>query len=366
MAVVPTISCKCFFPAVVAVVCILVGYLARFSVLSGTLPLLNIGNEIGFREEQLPDLSGLVMLVTGGNAGLGKATASLLARKGAKVLITCRTEKKCKTAKAEILESSSAPIAHLECFVVELSSLASVKSFVGTVEPHLKRLGGLHSLILNAGVMSHPYTLTEDGIEWHFAVNHLSHFMIAHELQDILVASAPSTVVSVSSIAHILPILVRKVGTLADIQLLNSGDEYDPRLAYGFSKLANIMFAREFNKRMSGEQVYANAVHPGAVRSNLTKYELQRLSFGFKWVEQLLRRIYDGFAWHEHTAALSVAFLAASEAVLNGHVQGKYIVPIGRVRSLWDGAINDTVQRDLWALSERLVTTVREIKEDKK
>ncbi len=352
---------KWVFPCFVLALAAFVRCLTTSSDASGSSPILGIGLDYGLTESSIPNLQGLVMVITGASSGLGKGTATVLARHGAKVIITARSDEKCKMATSEIVADAQngmdpgRPATILECFVVELSSLSSVSKFTKDVIPVLKQLGGLHSLILNAGVMSPPFQATDEGLEWQFGVNYLSHFMIARDLTDLLLASSPSTVVSVSSIAHLLPHYAGNIEVLTNISAINDQDKYEPRLWYGYSKLANIYFASEFNRRYKRESLYANAVHPGAVKGHLMRHELNRLPY---FLKTALNLIVDYLFWDEEVASLTSIFASIQPIILakkSEAINGKYFIPIARPYPLKDFATNETVSAGLWQLADTLL-----------
>lgn len=206
----------------------------------------------------LPDLTGKTFIVTGANSGLGLETARALARKNAQVLLACRDHDKGAEAKARILQET--PGAHLELLELDLADLASVRDFAALIRA---RDGKLHGLINNAGVMAIPRQLTVDGFERQFAVNHLGHFALTGLLIDRLLATPGSRVVTVASQAH-------RIGWMRWDDL-DGAKSYQPWLAYGQSKLANLLFAFELARRLSElrQDVRSVACHPGYAATNL-------------------------------------------------------------------------------------------------
>ena len=182
-------------------------------------------------------LRGKTALITGGNTGLGKATALALAKKGARVILACRSLERGDKAASEIrLQVEDAQIA---VYFLDLSSLKSVRKFV---QDFIRSEAGLHILINNAGIYGCPHWKSEDGYEMQFAVNHLGHFLLTNLLMDLLAQSAPSRIVIVSSSLH-------KYGHI-EFNDLGGDIDYKPKKAYSQSKLANLLFAHELNKRL--------------------------------------------------------------------------------------------------------------------
>lgn len=203
-------------------------------------------------------LDGKVVIITGGNTGIGKETAFGLAVRGAKVYIACRDMKKGQLALEDIRKRSG----NNEIFIrkLDLASCTSIRAFV---QDFLSKEKQLHILILNAGVMFTPYKKTEEGFEFQFGVNHLGHFLLTHLCLDRLKESAPSRVVVVSSLAQF-------AGTL-DFKDMQWNKRYNTYLSYCRSKLANVMFARELAKQVSESGVTVCSLHPGTVYTEITR-----------------------------------------------------------------------------------------------
>src|SRR5688572_18742083 len=202
------------------------------------------------------DLTGKVAIVTGANSGIGAETARVLSLRGAHVIMACRDLRRADEARQRILRESRGrvPEERLELMRLDLSSLASVRGFASDIIGQKRRL---HLLINNAGVLMKRRTETLDGFEAHFGINHLGHFLLTTLLLETLEASAPSRVVSVSSAAMRMSTLD---GSLADLNWLDR--RYHMWRAYADSKLMNLMFVRELDRRVSGSGITAHAVHP--------------------------------------------------------------------------------------------------------
>ena len=204
-------------------------------------------------------LDGKVVLITGGNAGVGKETAVGLAARGAHVVITSRNQQRGADAVADIRARSGNDA--VEVMPLDLASIPSIHDFA---RDFLARSERLDVLIDNAGLVMGQRTETEDGFETTFGVNHLGHFLLTNLLLDRLRASAPSRIVVVSSHAQ-----ASAPGLAFDD--LQSEHGYKPFDAYSKSKLANIYFARELARRLEGSNVTANALHPGFVASRFAR-----------------------------------------------------------------------------------------------
>jgi len=217
----------------------------------------------GWSKKDMPDLSGKTAVVTGANSGLGYETTKALAASGARVIMACRTLSKAKGAQAKLLddlEDSQSSSAEIDIEIVDLSSLESVDAFVARMyETHEH----LDLLINNAGVMATPPQITDDGIEFQFACNHTGHFALTAGLMPLLHDTPGSRVVAVSSLAA-------RSGSLIDHDP-TSLDGYDPMAVYGATKLANQVFAVEFDRRLraAGSPTISVAAHPGLSATNL-------------------------------------------------------------------------------------------------
>ena len=206
----------------------------------------------------IPDQSGRVALVTGANSGLGLVTARELAGAGADVIVACRNTDKGKAAMEEI--RASAPDSNVELAALDLADLSSVRAFASRFpEQH----DGLDLLVNNAGIMATPYRKTADGFESQIGTNHLGHFALTGLLMESLLARAQPRVVTVSSTAH-------RTGRI-DFEDLNSERGYGRWRAYGQSKLANLLFCFEFDRRaqQAGVPLVSVAAHPGYSATNL-------------------------------------------------------------------------------------------------
>jgi NAD(P)-dependent dehydrogenase (short-subunit alcohol dehydrogenase family) len=210
-------------------------------------------------EADIPDQSGRVAVVTGANSGLGGVTARELARAGARVVLACRNLDKGRAA-AELMREH-VPDARLDVLALDLADLASVRRFAKDITD---RFDALDLLINNAGVMAVPHRRTVDGFEMQFGTNHLGHFALTGLLLPMLLAKDDSRVVTVSSGMH-------KMGTInfADLQ---SERRYRKWRAYAQSKLANLLFAFELQRRLDAASATAPrsmAAHPGYAATNL-------------------------------------------------------------------------------------------------
>ncbi len=201
-------------------------------------------------------MTGLTVLVTGANTGMGKETARALARMGAHVVMLCRSEERGRMAQAEIKETTGS--SKVDLMLCDLADLVSIRTFAAEFK---LRHPALHVLVHNAGTIRMRREESRDGFEMSFAVNHLAPFLLTHLLLDVLKAGAPSRVIMVNSGAH--------VGQELDFDDLQAKRGYRLLKVYGRSKLANLLVTYELARRLEGSGVTVNALHPGAVATDL-------------------------------------------------------------------------------------------------
>jgi NAD(P)-dependent dehydrogenase (short-subunit alcohol dehydrogenase family) len=293
-------------------------------------------------EADVPDQTGRTAVVTGANAGIGLETARLLAGAGAGVVLACRDPRKGEDAAAGI--GRTFPNADLRVVHLDLASLASVRKAAS----ELRALDRIDLLINNGGVMEPPYERTEDGFELTFATNHLGHFALTGLLLDRLLENPGSRIVTVSSEGHVRGVI--------DFDDLQSQRGYTPDRAYCQSKLANLMFTYELDRRLraAGARTTALACHPGIVLTNLyrTRSRLERAPMSPR-----LRRLNSRLVQSAHMGALPTLRAATDPSAEGGEFYG----PPGRgytghpVRVESSARSHDeAAQRRLWQESERL------------
>src|SRR3954447_4903057 len=208
----------------------------------------------------IPDQTGRTAVITGANTGLGYETAAALAAKGAQVVLAVRNLDKGKGA-ADLI-SRRTPGASVALQELDLSSLESIRSAADELR---SKHDTIDLLINNAGVMMTPKSTTKDGFELQFGTNHLGHFALTGLLIERVLAAPGSRVVTVSSVGHRF---ARNGIRFDDLQW---DREYSRVGAYGQSKLANLMFTYELQRRLQGTNTIAAAAHPGGSRTELTR-----------------------------------------------------------------------------------------------
>ncbi len=260
--------------------------------------------------EQMPDLSGRTVVVTGANSGLGFEATRGFARRGAHVVMACRSRTRGTLAKQEL--ARELPDASLEVRTLDLAALSSVRRFADRIRADFDSVDVLCN---NAGVMAIPRRTTEDGFEMQFGVNHLGHFALTGHLLDRL-ADAPgdSRVVTVSSLAH-------RRGAI-DFEDVHHQRSYGPWEAYGQSKLANLLFAYELQRRVddAGLPVTSVAAHPGYAATNLQLRGPQMRESPVRLaVSALLNRL---LAQDAEMGALPILYAATDPSVSGGDFVG--------------------------------------------
>jgi NAD(P)-dependent dehydrogenase (short-subunit alcohol dehydrogenase family) len=273
-----------------------------------------------------------VCVVTGATSGIGRAAASELARRGARVAVHGRSREKCERTVAEIKAESGND--RVEAFVADLNSQEQVRALAAAL---LERYPKIHVLLNNAGLLNASFSETVDGIETTLAVNHLAPFMLTNLLLDRLKESQPARIVNVASEAH-------RFGTLDLEDLEFRRRKYRSLQVYGVSKLLNVLFTHELARRLEGTQVTANALHPGVVNTGLGDNNPPSLLLrAMRMLKFLMRTPEKG--------AETAVFLASSPDAAD--VTGKYWTDCHEKRTR-DISYDRELQRRLWEISENM------------
>lgn len=273
-------------------------------------------------------MNGKVVLITGANSGIGYETTKGLAALGAHVVMVCRDAGRCGEAKGAV--EAAVPGASVETMLCDLASQADIRRFVTEFKAGHDRLDVLFN---NAGGIPKERKETVEGIEWQLAVNHLAPFLMTHLLMDVLMASAPSHVVTASSGMH-------SRGRV-DMDDLQAERGYRPMKRYASTKLMNVLFTRSLAKRLEGTGVRANCMSPGFVDTGLSR------DYGpaMKWMVKRLT------IPQEEGGKTPVWVISAPE--LEG-VSGEYFRKKKR-KEVSRSARDDGLAEALWRESERLV-----------
>jgi NAD(P)-dependent dehydrogenase (short-subunit alcohol dehydrogenase family) len=293
------------------------------------------------------DLRGKRILVTGASAGLGVETCRALVAHGATVVGAVRDLAKARQATQLVADAGARSGGSFELVQVDLASLASVRICTEALLGTNRKLDGI---IANAGVMACPQGLTADGFEIQFGTNHLGHFLLINRLVPLLATGA--RIVNLSSSGH----------RFADVDLDDPGFErtpYDPFVAYGRSKTANILFTVALDRRLRSRGIRASAVHPGVIQTELGRHMTPAM------IERITAGATAGAAMTWKTipqgAATSVwsGFRASADAVGGRYCEDCHVAEVTDDPSVRAGvrayAIDPARADALWALSERLV-----------
>lgn len=303
----------------------------------------NVNNN--WTTENMPNLSGKVIIVTGANSGIGFEASKEFARKGAQVILACRNMQKAEAALAEL--QGGVPNAQAEIMQLDLVSQKSIHAFANAFQAKYDQLD---VLVNNAGIMEVPYGTTEDGFERQLGTNHLGHFALTGLLINMIRSTPNARVVNISSGAH------RSGSIDFDNLMYEGGTGYSPGQSYGRSKLANLMFTYELQRRFEagGVNAIAVAAHPGGSNTNLSNH----LTDGFngKIMMPLLRRIFQSAA---------MGALPTMRAAVDPNVKGgDYYGPGGfmemsgnpiKVNSSKESH-DSADQKKLWQISEELTS----------
>lgn len=293
--------------------------------------------------DNVPDMTSKVVIVTGGNSGLGYESSLAFATNGAQVIIACRSIEKGEQACKLIKQTH--PNALVECMKLDLMKLSSVHAFVESFRLKYNRLD---VLLNNAGIMMVPYGVTEDGIEKQQATNHFGHFALTGLLMDVIKATPKSRVVNVSSMAH------KQAKVDFDNLMFTGGKGYSSMGAYALSKIENLWFTFELQRYFERNAIdaIATVAHPGVSNTNLFN------KIGNGVVMKLIKPLFNKF-----TQPASMGALPQIRASVDYFVKGgDYYGPDGRnemrgypqlVLPTANGA-NKTYAAKLWAASEKL------------
>lgn len=248
-------------------------------------------------------LKGKTAIVTGANTGIGKFIALDFARRGAKVILACRSEERGTAARDDIRKCSENPNVHLR--LVDTSSLDSVRAFAEGVLQEEKEL---HILVNNAGVSGMARAITKDGLEVSFATNHVGPFLLTNLLQDLLKRSAPARIINVSSVNH----------WRGKVDLSHFHGEnltYHMDTVYNHTKLHNVLWTNELARKLKGSGVTANSLHPGVVMTEVMRHYNFLVRFLFNLV---------GFFFFKTSEEGAVSTIYCAVAEETEGITGKY------------------------------------------
>nr|WP_145164603.1 oxidoreductase [Paenibacillus terrae] len=285
-------------------------------------------------EDHMPDQTGRVAIVTGSNSGIGWEAARVLATKGATVIMACRSIANANMAADQI--KTLKPSGKVVVMKLDLGDLESVHAFAAAFRQHYDRLD---LLINNAGVAKPPYGKTAQGFEQQFGINHLGHFALTGLMLDMLDATPGARIVTVSSLSH-------RSGVIR-FDDLNWERNYHPARAYAQSKLANLLFTYELQRRLvaAGHSTLAVASHPGWSATNALRHS------------SMMRSLNPFFAQSPKMGVLPTLYAATAPGVRGGDYYGPTSLELrGYPKKVVSSASShdEAVARRLWTVSEEL------------
>ena len=291
-------------------------------------------------KNDIPDQSGKIAVITGANVGIGYETAIALYEAGAHVVLACRDMDSGKLAIEKIANGTGKGSVAL--MYIDLSSLASVTQFAASIK---KTYTKVDLLINNAGVMTPPLSKTAEGYEMQFGVNFLGHFALTLNLRKLMVNAPESRIVTVTSLAY-------HYGTI-NFDNLKLEMSYDPFREYCQSKLADLVFAVELQRRINaaGEQLYSVAAHPGVTRSSLSRH------MSAADIENAI--IQFGTLMDTARGALSVLYAATANEIIPGGFYGPDSdgglrgYPV--LTEIGENASDEILGKKLWTEAEKMI-----------
>jgi NAD(P)-dependent dehydrogenase (short-subunit alcohol dehydrogenase family) len=275
-------------------------------------------------------MRGKVIVITGATSGIGKVAAERLAAMGGRLVLVARDKDRGEATLAQLRQVG--PEAAHSIHYADLSRIAEMKRVAGEIAAAEPRID---VLINNAGALFTSRHVTEDGLEFTFALNHMAYFLLTHGLYDRLGASAPARIINTASDAH--------KGQHLDFNDLQSANNYRGFRVYGRSKLCNIIYTRELARRLAGSGVTANSLHPGFVATRFGDESGGMLSFAVRAAKY--------FAITPEKGAETIVYLASSEEVAG--TTGKYFYKC-REATPTKEAQDDVAARRLWEETAKL------------
>lgn len=292
------------------------------------------------------DLSGRTVFITGANSGLGQETARAMAARGAHVIMAGRDQAKLDESVAAIHADHAK--AQLDTLTVDLGNLENIRAATSRAR---QRFGKIDLLINNAGVMATPFTHTHDGFEMQMGTNHLGHFALTAELMPLIERGHLKRIVNLSSRGH----------HFAPVDFDDPFFErrpYDPWIAYGHSKTANVLFSVGLEQRFAVLGIHAYAVHPGGIQTNLGRHMTPEM------MEALMARVTSrdtGFQWKSIPQGAATSCWAATAEELEGkggvYCEDCHVAEVddeSATHGVRSYAINPSFADQLWKLSEEL------------
>ncbi|KZT66933.1 NAD(P)-binding protein [Daedalea quercina L-15889] len=298
-----------------------------------------------FKAEDVPDLTGRVAIVTGGNVGIGRETIKVLLQRNAKVYMASRSRDKAEGAIKRLKDETGKEAIFLE---LDLSSLASVRK---AASEFLGKEAELHILFNNAGVMGPPIDqVTADGFDMQFGTNVIGHFLFTELLMPALFAGVQS-----SPDHHARVITTSSSGAMygkIDFDAIREGPgrrRYSKEMLYAQSKLANVIVAREVAKRYGGKGIVSISVDPGSIKTDLQRYYRQVSGFRLLLSELVEKALLRPAPF----GALTQLWAGTSPEAI--HENGKYAIPTAQIAQCRAEAYDDELGKKMWAFLEDAV-----------
>tara|TARA_B100000073_G_scaffold347543_1_gene362246 strand:+ start:589 stop:1512 length:924 start_codon:yes stop_codon:yes gene_type:complete len=290
--------------------------------------------------DQIPDQRGKIALITGSNSGLGYSTAKALARKGCDIILACRSKEKSIEAKNKL--KINFPNANIICMELDLSDLRNVSEKANEIKNNFSHLD---LLVNNAGIMHPPKTLSAQGYEIQFAVNHLAHMLLTLKLQSLMIKGHKARVITVTSGAQFFG----KVGWDRI-----KAENYNKWESYANSKLANVMFALELHHKIKEKGVASLAAHPGVAKTNLFTAQKPKPNI----LEELSLNIFNPLFQSSDMGALPQLYAATSPEASSGeHYGPKYnFRGYPKLSPTAPSALNSLEREKLWVKSEEILS----------
>jgi len=297
-----------------------------------------------FTAKDVPDQTGKVSIVTGGNAGIGKETCLALAAKGGRVYLAARSKEKAEATIEEIKQKTDSD--NIFYLPLDLQDLASVKA---AAEEFMSKEKELHVLYNNAGVMATPFSLTKDGFENQWGTNVVGHFALTKSLLPVLKSTAAHNpagtvrVINVSSYGH--GFAPRGGIDFNNINLENAGTW----TRYGQSKLGNILLTKEITRRYGKDGIQSISIHPGGVDTELARPYSQSWGLSYNWVTPIMRYFMISAA----NGAVTQLWAGTHPDAGKKEMNGKYLVPYAREREPSAYATDPELAKKLWERLEK-------------
>ncbi|TPX44240.1 hypothetical protein SeMB42_g02610 [Synchytrium endobioticum] len=301
-----------------------------------------------FSVDDIPKLDGKNIIITGANVGLGFVTALECARKGAHITLACRSQGRAESAMCDI--KTQFPDAKLEFLALDLQDMKQTKE---AAEKWLSKGLPLHVLVNNAGIMAPPFSKTKDGIESQFGTNHIGHFVFTLTLLPRIIESQPSRIVNLASVGHNFTPTRYFANGFIPLDVINDETKLGIWERYGISKLSNILFTLELNRKLKDHKVYCNSCHPGFVATELMRGPVA--SYGS--LMGTMNKIYEAFfTVKPEIGARTQIYLATSGEVERKSIRGLYLVPTAKIRPPSKLGQRKELAAELWDMSMNIVS----------